>query len=335
MFKVLTPTLLAMGAFLAGQGAPSPAPAAPPAVAFAPARLSIQPSGKLNLGELGPLEKKSQRYTFTNTSTAPITLRVFDLSPGVTVEGGALQGPIAAKASAELILQVDPAGWVGHQSRNVRLGTDDPHQGNYYLPLEMRVRPDLAVDGDRRDLGDVAVSSSPQAVFTFTRETGAPVVLTVTQAPPPYLELDLQQGRNTAQLAYTLRTDRIPPGVLLGFERIAVTTNAPMQPTFDLYLSWKLHHAVDATPSRLVFADGAKASLVLTLKGHAGAPFRILEAKVEGEGFRVDPPSEGPVAEQALTVHRLGKAQAQAQAMLVLRFEGEDRSLKVPLVYIP
>ena len=310
---------------------PQPRPPAPRS--FDPARLRIEPAGMLELGSLGPREVRLQRYLFSNTSQAPISLRVFELSPGVSVSGPALQAPIPAQAAAELVLRVDPTGWVGPQSRNVKLGTDDPRQGSYYLPVELRVRPDLTVDGVRRDFGDLAVPGTYEQVFSFTRETGEPVLLRVAQALPPYLELEIRQGKNSAQLALTLRSERVPPGALLGFEELRVETNAALQPRFDLYLSWKLHHPIAAVPSRLVFQGPQARELELKLKGHDGKPFQILGAELEGEGFQLGPIPEGPAIAHSLSISRT--ALAQAQAMLVLHFQGEEAPLRVPLAFVP
>jgi hypothetical protein len=313
-----------------------PGLAGPPAAApkpFDPPRLTIEPEGRVDLGEVGPRETRTLRYTFTNSSARPITLRLLDLAPGVTAAGPALQGPIAAHASAVLELRLDPEGWVGPQARKVSLGTDDPRQGRYFLPVAVVVRPDLAVDGTRREFGDVAVPGSTQQVFTFARETGEPVVLKVAQALPPYLDLEQERGRASVQLVFTLRTDRVPAGERLGFERVAVTTNAPLQPTFDLYLAWKLHHAIEATPSRVVFQDRKASTQAVTLRATAGKPFRLLQAKVEGAGFQVESAPDSGAAAQTLTIRRT--AQAEARATLVLRFEGEDGELSVPLAFLP
>ena len=307
--------------------------ASPLALAVAPPRLKIDPPGKVSLGDLGPRERKLQRYTFTNTSPVPIRLRVFDLAPGVTVSGPALDGPIPGGTAAGLDLRVDASDWTGFQVRNVRLGTDDPGQGEYYLPMELWVRPDLTVDRPRRDFGDVAVPGSPQESFMFVRETKVPVVLKVTQPLPPYLELEQGEGQGAASLTFTLRTDRVPPGVRLGFETIRVETNAPLQPHFDLYLGWRLHHGIEASPSRLVFQKAEERALPLTLAGPKGRPFRLLDAQVEGAGFRVERPGPSLAPRQELTIVRT--ADRSARAMLVLTFQDEDLPLKVPLAYLP
>jgi hypothetical protein len=309
-----------------------PGPPAEAAPSCAPPRLSIAPQGRVDLGEVGPLEQRAQRFTFTNTSGEAIALQLLDLAPGVTVAGPALGGPIAAHASADLELTLDPRGWAGPQVRKVTLGTDDPRQGRYFLPVAVLVRPDLAVDATRRDFGDVAVPGSPQQAFTFVRETGAPTVLEVAQALPPYLELEQERTRTSVRLVFTLRTDRVPPGERLGFERIAVATNAPLQPTFDLYLAWKVHHAIEASPSRVVFQDRKAVTKALSLHAPAGQPFRLLQAEVEGGGFQVER-APGTGATQVLTIRRT--AQGQARATLVLRFEGEEAPLRVPLAFLP
>lgn len=300
---------------------------------FAPPRLRIEPAGRVDLGELGPLEARTQGYTFTNASAAPITLRVLDLAPGVSLAGPALGGPIAPSASARLDLRVDPGGWVGPQARAARLGTDDPGQGSYYLPVRMTVRPDLTVDGVRRDFGDVAAFESPAAVFSFARETGRPLALRLLTPLPEYLEAEVRTEGPRARLAFILRPGRVPAGMRMGLDPVRVETNAPLQPRFDLYLEWRLRHAIEAYPPRLLFARPGPATLVLRLKSRNGSPFLILGAQLEGEGFDLGPASRSPAPEQTLAVRRT--ASASARAVLLLRFSGEDTALKVPVAFLP
>jgi hypothetical protein len=305
----------------------------PAAQPFAPPRLRIEPAGRVDLGELGPLEIRVQSYRLANASAAPIALRVLDLSPGVSVAGPALERPIPAGGSALLDLRVDAAGWTGPQARNVRLGTDDPGQGSFYLPIRMTVRPDLTVDGQRRNFGDVGAFESPSAVFHFARETGAPLALRVVTSLPAYLESEVRTEGPRAQLAFTLRPGRIPAGMRLGLEPVQVATNAPLQPRFDLYLEWRVHHAIEAIPARLVFVAAEPDSLVLRLKARSRAPFRILAAQLEGEGFLLGQPSADAAPEQALAVRRT--ASAACRAVLVLRCSGVEKPLRVPIAYLP
>lgn len=322
------PIGLALAVFLAVPGCIRSAPRA----SFATPRLRIEPPGRVDLGELGPLEIRVQGYTVRNASGSPIRLRVLDLAPGVSVSGPALERPIPASGSARLELRVDPQDGAGPQARNVRLGTDDPGQGSYYLPIRMAVRPDLTVDGTRRNFGDVGAHESPVAVFTFVRETGKPLAVRVVTGLPDYLECELQARGPRAQLACTLRPARIPPGMRMGLERIGVASNAPLQPGFDLYLEWRVHHAVEPNPPRLLFVDPGPDTLTLELRSRNGAPFRILGAELEGEGFRLGPlPPPAPV--QSLGITR--RATAASRAMLVLRLAGEAEPLRVPVAYLP
>jgi hypothetical protein len=313
--------------------APPPAPAAVRPDPPAPPRLAIEPAGRVDLGELGPLEVKTRAYRFTNTSAAPIRLRVLDRSPGVTVSGPGLGRPIPPGGRAQVVLRVDPAGWTGPQLRNVRLGTDDPRQGNYYLPVRFRVRPDLAVDGPRRSLGDVGAQESPQAVFTFRRETGAPLALRVAEPLPAYLEGEVRAQGALATLAVTFRAARVPPGMALGLERIRVATNVPGQPALDLYLDWRLHHAVEPEPARVVFQDPVPDTRELKLRSWSGEPFRVLSADLEGEGFALGPVPDGAAPEHLLGIRRT--APGPARAVLVLRCTGMAEALRVPLAFLP
>jgi hypothetical protein len=314
---------------LALAGLVAPARAAGP---FAPASLRIEPAGRVDLGELGPLEIRTLSYRLGNLSAAPIALRVLDLSPGVRVAGPALERPIPGGGSARLDLRVDPEGWSGPQARNVRLGTDDPGQGSFYLPVRMTVRPDLTVDGRRRSFGDLGVNESPSSVFQFARETGKTLTLQVVTPLPAYLECELRSAGPRAELAFTLRPGRIPPGMGLGLDQVQVATNAPLEPRFDLYLEWRVHRPIEPIPQRLVFVQ-PEDTLVLRLRSRRGDPFRILGAELEGDGFQLGRPSGTAAPEQALAVRRI--ATAPSRAMLVLRCSGQDEPLRVPVAYIP
>jgi len=306
------------------------APRRPPA---GPPRLSIEPAGRVDLGELGPLEQRSQSYTFTNVSAEPIALRVLDLSPGVTVAGPALGAPIPPRSSAELVLRVDAQDWVGSQLRNVRLETDDPGQGRYYLPVRLAVRPDLTVDGVRRCFGDVAAHESPREVFSFLRETGQPLQVKVASPVPGYLDWELQAQGHRAWLAFTLRPGRVPPGMRMGLERVRVESNAPQQPSFDLYLEWRIHYAIEADPRRLVFQANDPDTLQLTLKARNGQPFRILGADLAGAGFQLGQLPSGAAGEQVLEIRRT--VAVAARALLAVQCSGEDGWLEVPVAYLP
>lgn len=299
----------------------------------APPRLRIEPAGRIDLGEAGPLEARTQAYRFTNVSRAAIALRVLDRAPGVTLSGPALDRPIPAGGSAAAVLRLDPAGRTGPLRGNVRLGTDDPRQGHYYLPVGMRVRPDLAVDGPRRSFGDVGAHESPQVAFTLVRETGRPLAARLASALPDYLECELQSGGARARAAFTLRPARIPAGMTQGLERVRLATNVPGQEGLDLYLDWRVHHPVEPEPARVVFADPRPDVLELRLRSHSGAPFRILRADLEGEGFQAGALPAAAAAEQVLAIRRT--AAGPARATLVLHCTGLDRPLRVPVAYLP
>ena len=317
--------------------APSPQPPKSPATAPAvdPARLEIAPKGRRHVGSIGPREKQQLVYTFTNISTAPIALRVGDLSPGVTVQGPALDKPIGPKASVTLTMTIDPTDFVGVQRRNVRLLTDDPKQGQYLLPVEMRVRPDLTVDLERKSFGEVAPHESPVRAFVFKRETDDPLMVRLTSPLPDYLEQETETNpaTRTTELRFTLRPHKIAPGVQLGLETLQVETNAPKQPTFTLYLDWKLRKPVEATPPRLVFLDAAARELKLELRSSTGKPFVIQTAQIEGDGFGLAPlPTESALTHK-LSITR--QTEAEAKALLVLHFVGQEEALQVPLAYLP
>ncbi len=325
---------------------PGGAPLAPPARKVAPPRLAIEPAGRVNLGSVGPTEVREQRYLFTNRSDKPIALRVLDLSPGVTVEGPALHGPIAPKRSAPLTLRADPTDFVGWQPRNVKLGTDDPDQGEYFLPIGMTVRPDLTVDAPKKSLGEVALHETPQAVFVFRRETGQATKLWVSSPLPPYLEAEVESiparpatggpavppGAMGA-LRLTLRPALVDPGMLAGLETLTVESSAPHQPRFQLYLDWKLKLPVRLSSPRVVFLGRGEVARTLVLESRDGKPFRLESARLEGEGFTLEGPASGSARRMELKLVR--KAAATAKALLVLAFDGEPVPLRVPVAFLP
>lgn len=299
----------------------------------APPRLRIEPAGRVDLGEAGPLEIREQSYRFTNVSRGPIALRVLDRSPGITLAGPGLDRPIAPGSAATVVLRLDPAGRTGPQMGNVRLATDDPRQGHYYLPVRVRIRPDLAVDGPRRSFGDVGAHESPQVAFTLARETGKPLAARLVSPLPDYLECELEAEGPRVRAGFTLRPARIPAGMAMGLERVRLATNVPGQADLDLYLEWRVHHAVEPVPARVVFTGPVPDTLELRLRSRAGTPFRIRRADLEGEGFRVGPPPADAAVEQALAIRRT--ASGPARAMLVLHCTGMAGPLRVPVAYLP
>jgi hypothetical protein len=323
-------------------------PLAAPQRKVASPRLAIEPAGRVNLGSVGPTEVRQQRYLFKNTSGTPISLRVLDLSPGVTVEGPALQGPIAPQGSAQLTLRVDPSEFVGWQPRNVKLGTDDPGQGEYFLPVGMTVRPDLTIDALKKSFGEVAAHESPQVVYRFRRETGEATKLWVSSPLPPYLEAEIDpppaQPRNAAsgpaeergsrgELRLTLRPAKVEPGMMAGLESITVESSAPHQPKFQLYLDWKLKLPVILSAPRLVFLNSGEWTRNLVLQGRDGKAVQVESARIEGEGFELSPPPAAPASRLELTVRR--RAAAAAKAVLLLQLKGEPAPIRVPLSYLP
>lgn len=320
--------LLLLPVALHGQA--TPPPAAPTVEA---ARLEITPKGRLKVGSVGPREKKTLAYTFRNISAAPISLRVSELSPGVTVKGPALDSPIAPQASATLSLTLDPTDFVGVQRRSVRLLTDDPRQGQYLLPIEMTVRPDLTIDQEKKSFGDIGPHESPELSFRFTRESGLPLQIKLLTPLPPYLEREWESRANTAELRFIFRPKQVEPGVQLGLETLVVETNAPQQPRFTLYIDWKLRQPIEAKPTRLVFLDATTRRLELGLKSRNGESFRIQSAVIEGEGFSVESLPTGSAREHTLSLLR--STETEAKAMLVLRFSHQAELLKVPLAFLP
>jgi hypothetical protein len=324
----MIPLFIAVWLGLAGTGdRPRPAPAP------APPRLRVEPAGRVDLGEAGPLEARTQAYRFLNLSRAPIALRVLDRSPGITLAGPALERPIPPGGAAAVLLRLDPAGRTGPVLGNVRLATDDSRQGNYYLPVRVRIRPDLALDSPRRSFGDVGAHESPEVAYDLSRETGKPLAVRLASALPDYLECDLEADGPRVRAAFTLRPARIPAGMALGLERVRLATNVPGQEVLDLCLDWRVHHPVEPEPARVVFTDPRPAALELRLRSRAGVPFRILRADLEGEGFQAGPLPGAEAVEQLLVIRRT--AAGPARAVLVLRCSGMAEPLRVPVAYLP
>jgi len=292
-----------------------------------PPRLRIEPAGELDLGSLGPSERRGADYLIRNASPGPLGLRVLDLPPGVAAEGPALDAPLPGGGSARLRLLFDAGGREGLQLLDVRLGTDDPRQGRYRLPLRAFVRPDLSVDGAHRDLGSFLAHESPAAVFAFRRESGAPVVLRLLAAAPPHLDPGIETSPGRATLTLGFRAARVEPGARLGLDRLRVEAD-PGRPPTELTVAWRFRHAVDAAPTRAVFTDPRARTLTLVLTGPgAGAP-RIAWMQVAGEGFRVLPLPGGRIRVE----RRVG---TPARALLRLGFREQEEPLEIPLAYVP
>ncbi|HEU4952096.1 MAG TPA: hypothetical protein VFT46_09080, partial [Holophagaceae bacterium] len=292
-------------------------------------RYVVRPWERVAYGSLGPREKAVRTWELENRSDRPITFKVADLSPGVVVVGDPFKEPIPPHAKRAFSIQVDTTDWEGYQRRGIRLVSDDPTQPAYKVLFDMTIRPDLAVDSVQKKLSGVAPYESPQAVFHFKRETGDPLELKLASKLPSYVDAEVVPQGAAADLRLTLRASQVPAGQLAGLEVLKVTTNAPRQPSFDLYLDWSIRLPVRPAPTRIVFDDPKVPTLKLRLEGDQ--PFRVLTAQVEAEGFAVDPLPAGAAKAQTLTVRRT-RPDAK-DGLLVLTFSGVEDPLKIPLIW--
>ena len=327
--------------FLPALQTPAPAPAQAPAPKAAPAkpdlppgfrpefRFVVRPWGMTGLGSVGPTEKAERTWELENLSDKPIGFQVADLSPGVVMVGDPFKAPIPPHAKRAFTLQVDATGWEGYQRRGIRIVSDDPKQPAYKVLFDMTVRPDLTVDGVTKKLSGVAPYESPQAVFQFKRETGEPLDLKLASQLPPYVDPEIALNGGSAELRLTLRAAKVPAGQLSGLEVLKVTTNAPKQPAFDLYLDWSIRLPVRPAPSRVVFDDPKVRASKLTLEGDK--PFKILSADLQASGFTLDPLPTEAAKTQTLTLHR-EKADAK-DGFLVLTLSGVQDPLKIPVIW--
>lgn len=320
---LLLPALLLMQA-------PTPAPQAPPNP-IPPARIEMTTPFPAHLGSMGPREVREAVFGIKSIHDRPFRLRVLDLSLGLTLEEGQLAEPLRPGEVRMVKVRVDPAGMEGFVRGAVRLGTDDPTQPNYILRYDMTVRPEVAVDAERKSLGEVAPHESPELRFRFTREGGDPLKLVLATELPPYLDAELVHDGQAADLRLTLRPGRLKPGTTAGLEVIKVATNGPKQPLFTLYLDWRLGLPVVAQPSRLVFSDLKTTLLGLELRSRDGRPFRITKAEIQGRGFSL---LDGPGGEGERHVLRVRRTGATPEAMLVLECSNQEGALKVPLRFL-
>ncbi len=317
----------------------APAPQAPPSQAaakpdlppgFKPSfRFVVRPWDRAHLGSLGPQEKKRHTWELENLSDKPIAFKVADLSPGVVVVDDPFAEPIPAHGKRAFTVQVDATDWTDFQQRGIRLVSDDPGQPAYKVLFDMTVRPDLTVDTVQQHLGGVAPYESPQAVFHFKRETGAPLEVKLASSLPSYVEPEIVSLGAAAELRLTLRASKVPVGQLTGLETLKVTTNAPKQPSFDLYLDWSIALPVRPAPSRIVFDDPKVRTRKLSLTGDK--PFKVLSADLQAVGFSLSALPTRAAKTQTLTLRRV-RPDAQ-DGFLILTLSGVEDPLKIPVIW--
>lgn len=310
---------------------PAPAPQAKKPDPLPPARIELTTPFPVHLGSVGPREVREALYGLRSTHDRPFRFRVLDLSLGVSLDETQFAEPIQPGEVRMVRIKVDASGLEGPIKGAMRLGTDDPTQPYYILRYDMMVRPEVAVDSERKSLGDVAPHEKPEVRFHFTREGGDPLKVTLDSELAPYLQAEVMHEGTAADLRVTLHPERLKPGTSAGLDVLKVSTNAPKQPAFTLYLDWRIATPVIPSPSRLVFSDLKTTMLGLELTSRDGKPFRISKAEIQGKGFElIDPP--GPEsARHTLRVRRTGR---QSEAMLVLTCSNQDSPLKVPLRFL-
>jgi len=313
--------------------APPPAPAAqaPKPDPVPPARIELTTPFPVHLGSVGPRETREALFGIKSIHDRPFRFRVLDLSLGLKLDEAQLAEPLQPGEVRLVRVKVDATGLLGFIKGAVRLGTDDPSQPNYILRYDMQVRPEVAVDAERKSFGDVVPHESPELRFRFTREGGDPLKLVLAGEVPAHLDAELLHEGTAAELRITLRPGRLKPGTTAGLEVLKVATNGPKQPLFTLYFDWRIATAVVPTPSRLVFSDLKTTLQGLELRARDGKPFRILKARIEGKGFELLDAPGAEAERHLLRVRRVGR---NPEAMLVLDCSNEDAPLKVPLRFL-
>jgi len=311
--------------------APAPSPKAAKPDPLPPARIELTTPFPVHLGSVGPREVREAIYGIRSIHDRPFHFKVLDLSLGVNLDETQIAEPMKPGEVRMVRLKVDPTGMEGPVKGAVRLGTDDPTQPYYILRFDMEVRPEVAVDAERKSMGDVAPHESPEARFHFTREGGDALKLVLASEFPEHLQATLTHEGTSADLRITLQPARLKPGTTAGLEVIKVATNGPKQPLFTLYLDWRLATPVTPTPSRLVFADLKTTLLGVELTARDGKPFRITKAEIEGRGYQLIDTPGAEASRQTLRVRRIG---ANPEAMLILTCSNQDTPLKVPLRFL-
>lgn len=304
---------------------------APKPDAVPPARITLTTPFPVHLGKVGPKEIREAAYGIRSTHDRSFRFRLLDLSPGLTLDETQFAEPMKPGELRTIRLKVDPTGMLGYIKGAVRLGTDDPGQPSYILRLDMEVRPEVAVDGERKSLGDVAPHERPEARFHFTREGGDPLKLVLASSLPGYLSAELVHEGPIADLRLVLHPERLNPGMVAGLDILKVATNGPLQPLFTLYVDWRLATPVIPTPSRLVFADPATTMLSVELTARDDKPFRVIKAEIQGKGFELLEAPGPEAAKQVLRVRRVGQ---DPEAMLVLSCSNQEGPLHVPLRFL-
>jgi len=311
--------------------AAAPAAQAPKPDPVPPARIELTTPFPVHLGSVGPKEVREALFGIRNIHDKAFSLRVLDLSLGVSLEAAQLAEPLKPGEVRMVRVKIDPTGLEGYVKGAVRVGTDDPAQPNYILRLDLTVRPEVAVDSERKSLGDVAPHEKPEARFRLTREGGEPLKVVLASEVPGYLEAELLPEGSATELRLVLRPEKLKPGVTAGLEVLKVATNGPRQPLFTLYLDWRLSTPVIATPSRLVFSDLKTTLLAVELTSRDGKPFRITQAAVVGRGFELIDKPGAETVRHTLRVRRVG---SQAEALLELRCSNQEGDLKIPLRFL-
>lgn len=323
LLALQTPQTVPAPAQAPAKAAPAPQPRKPP-------RFKVTPDTPQHFGSVGPTEKRSLSYVLTNQADVPMGFRISNNSPGTTMDDAALKTPLAPGESRTLTMHVDPTGFAGYQRRAVRLEptlADEPY--TFAFRVDMTIRPDLAVDAEKKTLGGVALHESPEAVFTFKRETGEPVELRLESDPSPYLDAEIEPQGPKAELRLTLRPGKLKKGQSSGLEILKVHTNAPLQPHFTLYLDWRLKLPVDLVPSRLVFDRKDDRFQSLELK--SDKPFAVEAVDFDAQLLTLSGQTRGEGTTHRLTFYR--RKDKAPDSTLRLRIKGVEETIEVPVLF--
>lgn len=107
-------------------------------------------------------------------------------------------------------------------------------------------------------------------------------------------------------LDVTVNATKIRPGRFNDI--LVVSTNIEKFPELDLHLSGEVLGPISATPQRLYFSQfetGIEIEKNITLSANNGQPFKILNASVNEQEFKIDPWNREASTEHSLTIRFL------------------------------
>lgn len=283
-----------------------------PALSWAQAPVIHVDQTHFDFGRIDGDTKVTHRFRVTNRGNAFLNITRLNPTCGCTstVIG---QWSLKPGESTDIEAAFNPAGFRGVVRKSIQVISDDPKNPAVNLTFEAEIVREITPSQEAVFFPVVRRTGTQKQSVKLISGTTRPVKVTGVEAPGArHLSFATRAEGKNAWVDITVDGSKLPVHQAVGTDSLAIRTDNPKAPLFNLTVQWEAYQALTATPSRVVFAEAPgrdlRQTIVITHGEHK--PFRILSAKATSSLIRVEGLGRPASDRQEITVVLSGGAKA-------------------------